>query len=224
MKTDSQVQKDVMEELKWQPSIKSSQIGVSVEDGIVTLTGNVGSYPEKRDAERAALRVEGVKGVAEDIEVELPFDHKKDDADLAKAAVNTLRWDTMVPDERIKVKVENGWITAEGKVDWLYQKSAVRNALSSLTGVKGVTNLVTVAPTAHPSDIKKKIISAFERSASIDANNIRVENIGDKVMLKGSVRSYAEKLDAQRAAWNAPGVSQVENQLEVKVPSLSEIE
>lgn len=212
-----------MDELKWQPSIKSSQIGVSVQDGIVTLSGMVDSYAEKRDAERAALRVEGVKGVAEDIVVDLPFDHKKGDADLAKAAVNTLRWDTMVPDDRIKVKVENGWVTAEGKVDWLYQKSAVRNALSNLTGVRGVTNLVSVTPTAKPSEIKRKIISAFERSASIDANSIRVENIGDKVMLKGTVRSYAEKLDAQRAAWNAPGVSQVENQLEVKVPSYSEI-
>lgn len=221
MKTDAQVQKDVMDELKWQPSIQSPEIGVSVTDGIVTLSGSVDSYSEKRDAERAALRVEGVKGMVEDLEVDLPFDHKKDDADIAKAAIDALRWDTMVPDDQIKVKVENGWITAEGKVNWQYQKSAVRNALSHLTGVTGVTNLVAINPTVNPVDVRKKITAAFDRNASIDASNIRVENIGDKVLLKGSVRSYAERLDAQRAAWNAPGVSQVENLLEVKVPSYS---
>lgn len=212
-----------MEELKWEPSVHSSGIGVSVHEGIVTLSGSADTYAEKREAEKAALRVEGVKGVVEEIEVNLPYGHKKDDTDIAKAAVNALRWDTMIPDERVKIRVENGWVTAEGKVDWLYQQSAVRDALSGLTGVRGVTNLVTVTPTAKPSEIKKKIIAAFERSASIDANSIHVENLGDKVMLKGTVRSYAEKLDAQRAAWNAPGVSQVENLLEVHVPSLSEI-
>ncbi len=222
MKTDSQLQKDVMDELKWQPSIKSSEIGVAVSNGIVTLSGSVDTYAKKREAERAALRVEGVKGVAEDIEVDLLFGNKKDDSDVAKAAINALRWDTMVPDDRIKVKVEDGWVTTEGKVDWLYQKNAVHNALSHLTGVRGVTNLVTISPSASPVDVKKQIVSAFDRQASIDANNIRVENAGDKVILKGSVRSYAEKLDAQRAAWNAPGVTQVDNQIEVKVPYYSE--
>lgn len=219
MKTDSQLQKDVMDELKWQPSIKSSEIGVSVSDGIVTLSGSVDNYAEKRVAERAALRVEGVKGVAEDIIVDLPFGDKKDDTDIAKAAINALRWDTIVPSDRIKVRVDNGWVTTEGKVDWLYQKSAVNNALSNLTGVKGITNLVTIIPKTNPEDVKKKIIAAFERSATIDANNIQVEKIGERVLLKGFVRSYAERLDAQRAASNAPGVAEVENQLEVKVPS-----
>lgn len=223
MKTDSQLQKDVMDELKWQPAIKSSGIGVAVQDGVVTLSGAVETYAEKREAEKAALRVAGVKGVAEDIQVDLPFTGKRDDADIAKAAVNALRWDSMVPDDHVKIKVENGWVTAEGKVDWIYQKSAVRHALTNLSGVKGVTNLVTVAPTANPVDVKKKIEAAFERSALIDAGNIRVENTGDKVVLKGTVRSYAERLDAQRAAWNAPGVAHVENQLEVKVPSYSAV-
>lgn len=222
MKTDSQLQKDVMDELKWQPSIKSSEIGVSVSDGIVTLSGSVDNYAEKREAERAALRVAGVKGVAEDIVVDLPFGDKKDDTDIAKAAINALKWDTIVPSDRIKVRVDNGWVTTEGKVDWLYQKSAVNNALSNLTGVKGITNLVTIIPKTNPEDIKKKITAAFERSATIDANNIRVEKIGDKILLKGFVRSYAERLDAQRAAANAPGVAEVENQLEVKVPSYNE--
>lgn len=219
MKTDSQLQKDVMDELKWQPSIKSSGIGVSVSEGIVTLYGSVDNYAEKRLAERAALNVEGVKGVAEDIVVDLPFGNKKDDSDIAKAAVNALRWDTMVTDDHIKVKVDNGWVTTEGKVDWLYQKQAVQNAVSNLTGVKGVTNLVTVTPKTNPEDVKKKILLAFERSATIDGNNIQVENTGNKVVLKGTVRSYAESLDAQRAAWNTPGVSTVENKLEIKVPS-----
>jgi osmotically-inducible protein OsmY len=222
MKTDSQLQKDVMDELTWQPSIKSSEIGVSVSEGIVTLSGTVDTYAQKREAEKAALRVEGVKGIAEDIVVDLPFGNKKDDSDIAKAAINALRWDTMVPDEHIKVKVDNGWVTTEGKVDWLFQKVAVNNAISNLTGVKGVTNLVTVTPRANPEDVKKKISAAFERSATIDANNIQVENIGNKILLKGSVRSYAERLDAQHAAWNAPGVAQVENLLEVKVPSYKE--
>nr|WP_294860646.1 BON domain-containing protein [uncultured Fluviicola sp.] len=223
MKTDSQVQKDVMEELKWQPSINSSEIGVSVKEGIVTLSGTVDQYIEKRDAEKAALRVEGVKGVAEDIEVKLSFGNKKNDADIAKAAINALHWDSMVPDNAIKVKVENGWITAEGKVDWLYQKSAVRDAISNLTGVKGVINLITINPSANPVDIKKKIVAAFDRNASIDANNIQVLNEGDRVVLKGTVRSYAERLDAQHAAWNAPGVAHVDNQLEVKIPSYSAV-
>ncbi len=222
MKTDAQLQKDVMDELKWQPSIKSSEIGVAVSDGIVTLSGSVDNYAEKREAEKAALRVDGVKGVAEDIVVDLPFGNKKDDSDIAKAVINALKWDTMVPDEHIKVKVDNGWVTTEGKVDWLYQKNAVNNAISNLAGVKGVTNLVTITPIASPADVKKKISAAFERSATIDANNIQVENIGNKILLKGFVRSYAERMDAQRAAWNAPGVAQVENQLEIKVPSYDE--
>ena len=222
MKTDSQLQKDVMNELKWQPSIKSSEIGVSVSDGIVTLYGSVDNYAEKREAERAALRVEGVKGVAEDIVVDLPLGNKKDNSDIAKAAINALKWDTMVPDDHIKVRVDNGWVTTEGKVDWLYQKAAVSNALSNLTGVKGVTNLVTIIPKTNSEDIKKKITAAFERSATIDANNIQVEKIGDKVLLKGFVRSYAERIDAQHAASNAPGVAEVENRLEVKVPSYDE--
>lgn len=223
MKTDAQIQKDVMDELKWQPSVKATKIGVSVENGIVTLSGDVDSYAEKKDAERAAFRVEGVKGVAEDLVVELPFGNKKDDADLAKAAVNALHWDSMVPDERIKVKAENGWLTAEGKVDWQFQRSAVRNVLSNLTGVKGITNLVAVNPTIQPDNVKKQISAAFGRNASIDANNIRIDSIDDKVVLKGTVRSYAEKLDAQRAAWNAPGVSRVENQLEVEVPAYNAV-
>lgn len=219
MKTDVQLQKDVMDELRWQPSIQSSDIGVSVTDGVVTLSGTVESYPEKRDAEKAAFRVDGVKGVAEDIEIRLPFRNKKNDADIAKAAINALHWDAIVPDEKIKVKVEDGWITAEGKVDWLYQKSAVRNALENLTGAKGVSNLVTITPTVNAEDVRKKITTAFERSATIDSNHIHVENIADKVVLKGTVRSYAERLDAERAAWNAPGVTAIDNQLEVKVPS-----
>jgi len=223
MKTDAEIQKNVMEELKWQPSIQSSEIGVAVTNGIVTLSGTVDNYAEKRAAERAALTVAGVKGVAEDIEVNLGFNHKKTDAEVAQAAINALKWNVLVPNDKIKVTVENGWVTTEGTVDWAYEQNAVRTAVSDITGVKGVSNLVKIAPKVNPADVKKKISAAFERSAIVDANNIHVENIGNKVTLIGTVRSYAEKREAEHAAWNAPGVATVENNLDVKIPSYAEL-
>lgn len=223
MKTDAQLQKDVMEELRWQSAIKSPEIGVAANDGIVTLSGEVGTYAQKIAAEKAALRVAGVKAVAEDIHVHLGLTSQRTDTEIAESAVTTLRWNSSIPDDKIKVKVENGWITAEGKVDWMYQKNAVKNALSKLTGVKGVTNLVTIDSKVHPSDVQKKITAAFERNALIDANHIDVAAHDNKITLTGTVRSYAEKRDAERAAWNAPGIISVENKLEVKVPSFSEI-
>lgn len=223
MKTDLEIQKNVMEELKWQPSVKSTEIGVAVNNGIVTLSGTVDNYAEKRAAENAALGVAGVRGVAEDIEVDLGFNHKRTDLDVAQAAVNALKWDVVVPEDKIKVKVDNGWVTTEGTVDWEYQQRAVRNAISNITGVKGVNNLVKVTPRVNSAEVKKDITAALERSATIDAAKIRVEHIGNKVTLSGTVRSYAEKRDAERAAWNAPGVSSVENELEVNIPSYSEL-
>ena len=223
MKTDLEIQKNVMEELKWQPSINSAEIGVAVNNGVVTLSGTVDNYAEKRAAEKAALTVAGVKAVAEDIEVNLGFNHKKTDAELAEAAVNALKWNVLVPNDKIKVTVDNGWVTTAGTVDWAYEQNAVRNAINSITGVKGVSNLVKITPRVNPVDVKKKISAAFERSATIDANNIIVDNIGNKVTLIGTVRSYAEKLEAERAAWNAPGVATVENNLDVKIPSYAEL-
>lgn len=218
MKTDATLQKDVMEELKWQPSIDASEIGVAVNNGIVELFGTVGSYAEKRAAENAALRVEGTKAVAEDIHVKFGVNNQRTDSEIAEAVVNTLRWDSSIPDDKIKVKVEDGWVTTEGKVDWMFQKNAVKNAVSNLSGVKGITNLVVVAPHIHPSDVQKKITAAFERNAIIDANDIKIATQDDKVTLTGTVRSYAERRDAEHAAWNVPGISSVVNKLEVIVP------
>ena len=223
MKTDAEIQKHVMEELKWEPAIHSSEIGVAVKNGVVTLSGTVDTYLEKKTAEKAAFKVAGVKGVAEDIEINLGFNHQKTDSELAQAALDALKWNVLVPDNKIKVKVENAWVTAEGMVEWAYEQKAVRDALSNITGIKGISNLVKVTPKVNPVDVKKKITAAFERSATIDANGIRIENVGNKVVLNGTVRSYAERLQAEQAAWNAPGVSTVENNLEVKIPSYTEI-
>jgi osmotically-inducible protein OsmY len=222
MKTDAEIQKNVIEELKWQPSIKSTEIGVAVKNGVVTLSGMVDTYLEKKKAEKAALKVAGVKGVAEDIEINIGFNHKKTDSELAQGALDALKWNVLVPDDKIKVKVENGWITTEGTVEWNYEQLAVRDAVASIIGVKGISNLVKITPKVNPDEVKKKISAAFERSATIDAGNIHIENVGSKVTLAGIVSSYAERRDAESAAWNAPGVAMVENNLHVKIPSYSD--
>lgn len=223
MKTDAEIQKHVIEELKWEPAIHSSEIGVAVKNGVVTLSGTVDTYLEKKTAEKAALKVAGVKGVAEDIEIKLSYHDQKSDAELAQAVVNALKWNVLVPDDKIKIKVENAWVTAEGMVEWAYEQNAVRDAIGSIVGIKGISNLVKVTPRVNPEDVKKKISAAFERSASIDANSIQIENIGNKVILTGKVRSYSEKREAEYAAWNAPGVAAVENNIEVKIPSYAEL-
>lgn len=223
MKTDADIQKYVMEELKWEPAIHSSEIGVAVKNGVVTLSGTVDTYQEKKMAEKAALKVAGVKGIAEDIEIRLSYHDQKTDAELAQAVVNALKWNALVPDDNIKIKVENAWVTAQGMVEWAYEQNAVRDAIASIVGIKGISNLVKVMPKLDPADVKKKISAAFERNAMIDANNILIENIGNKVMLAGKVSSYAEKREAEHVAWNAPGVASVENNIEVKLPSYSTI-
>jgi len=223
MKTDVEIQKNVMEELKWEPSIHSSEIGVAVKNGVVTLSGTVDTYLEKKTAEKVALKVAGVKGLAEDIQINLPFNHQKTDTELAQAALEALKWNVLVPDDQIKIKVENGWITAKGTVEWAYEQNAVRDAIATIKGVKGISNLVKVIPKVDPKDVKKKISAAFERNALVDANHIHVENSGSKIILGGKVSSYAEKREAEYVAWNVPGVATVENNIEVKIPSYSEI-
>jgi osmotically-inducible protein OsmY len=219
MKTDNELQKNVMEELKWQPSVKSSDIGVAVTNGIVTLSGTVDNFAEKKAAEKAAQKVAGVRAVVEEIKVNLPSSHKKTDIEIAEAAVNALKWDTLVPDNRIRVKVENAWLTTEGEVDWQFQKNAVKHAVEHIVGIKGISNLVHITPRVDTADLKKDILHAFERNATIDANRIKVDNIGNKVTLSGTVSSYAEKREAEHTAWNAPGVANVVNELEVVIPS-----
>lgn len=219
MKTDSEIQKDVMAELKWEPYLTASEIGVAVKNGIVTLSGTVDSYSKKLSAEKAAKRISGVKAVAEDIEVKLPGNSKKTDADIAEAILYALKWNNAVDEEKIKVKVDNGWVTLEGETDWNYQKISAENAIKFLSGVTGITNDIKVKPHITPSDIQNKIKVAFNRSAFADANNIKVSIDGSKVTLSGSVRSFAERKDAEDAAWFVPGVHQVINQLEIKVPT-----
>jgi len=216
MKTDSQIQKDVMAQLNWEPILNASEIGVGVKEGIVTLSGIVDTYTKKMMAEKAAKKVSGVKAVALDIQVGVSPLFRKTDSEIAETVLNALRLHTAVQEDRIKIKVEDGVVTLEGEVEWEYQRKAAVNAIENLPGVRNVLNYITVKPKVVASDIEKKIDSAFHRSATIDAEKIRVETIGSKVTLKGKVRSMAEKDDAEDAAWSAPGVMTVENRLDIE--------
>jgi len=215
MKTKEQVQRDVQEELTWEPSLDEAGIGVSVHDGVVTLGGHVGSYSEKSAAERAAKRVFGVHAVADELVVKLPGSKERDDTDIAEAALRALRWHTRVPEERIKVVVAAGWLTIEGEVEWYFQKQAAYDAVRHLTGVRGVINNITVKPRVNAVQVKEKIQNALRRSAEVDAKQITVEVHQSRVILRGNVRSWAEREDAESAAWAAPGVADVESHIEV---------
>lgn len=215
MRIDSEIQKDVMAELNWEPLLNAHEIGVAVKDGIVTLSGRVETYTKKLTAEKAARRVMGVKAVVQDIEVHIPSLSKKTDLDIAEAAVSALKWNADVSDKKIKATVEDGWVTLEGEVEWEYQRNAAKNAVNILSSVKGVTNNIKVISVVKATDIKNKISAAFQRSATIDADRISIVTDGSKVTLKGKVRSYAEKEDAENAAWLAPGVDRVDSKLEI---------
>lgn len=221
MKTDIQIQKDVMEEILWEPFLNASQIGVSVKNGIVTLSGQVDSYSKKLAAEKAAKKVAGVKAIAEDIQIGVSPVYNKTDTEIAEAIVNALKWHTAVQDEKIKIKVENGFVTLDGEVEWEYQRNYAKRAIENLAGVRAVYNLITVKPQLSSSALKQKISAAFHRSATIDAEHVVADVIGKKVLLSGTVRSYAEKEDAETAAWNAPGITEVENKIEIEVPEYS---
>ena len=212
MKTDAQIQTDVMQELKWDPSITHEHIGVAVADGIVTLSGTVPSYIEKSSAERAAQRVSTVKAVVEKIEVKVPGSYHRGDEDIAKAILDQFRWHSQVPDELVKASVENGWVQLTGEVEWDYQRNAAENAIRGLTGIKGITNRIAIkAKVVEPSEIKSKIEDALKRAAEREADRIGVEVRGTRVILSGKVRSFAELRDVRGAAFSAPGVTAVED-------------
>jgi osmotically-inducible protein OsmY len=212
---DKDLKQHVQNALDWEPSVDAKDIGVSVDEGVVTLRGNVASYTEKIAAERVALRVYGVKAVANDLTVHVASAYQRTDTEIAQAAVSALRWHTVVPDDRITVTVKDGWITLAGTLDWQYQKDAAARAVRDLTGVKAVTNDIRVQPHVKATDVRDKIEAAFRRSAEIDARRVNVTAQDGKVILSGNVHSWAERQEAERAAWAAPGVSQVDDRLTV---------
>jgi osmotically-inducible protein OsmY/DNA-directed RNA polymerase specialized sigma24 family protein len=213
--TDLEIKDNVESELTWEPSVNAAEIGVAVKDGVVTLTGRVESDWERVEAERAAARVLGVKAVADELEIRLPDSSERTDEDIAMAAVDTLKWSLLVPSRRIKIKVSKGWVTLEGTVDWEFQKNAAEKAVRKLTGVRGVSNLVEVKPHVSKGDVKTAIEAALKRNAQVDARRIKVEADGDKVTLRGTVRSSFEREEAERAAWRSPGVRNVENRITI---------
>ncbi|MEN9963264.1 MAG: hypothetical protein RL582_359 [Bacteroidota bacterium] len=219
MKTDIEIQKDVIDQLKWEPYLNAAQIGVSVKNGVVTLSGQVDTYSKKVMAEKAAKKVAGVKAIAEDIVVGISPAYRKTDSEIAEASINALKWHTMIPDERIKVSVEDGNVKLEGEVEWEYQRNQAKTAVENLIGVKFVTNLVSVKPKITPFELQQKITTSFQRSANIDASRVTVEVLGSKVILRGKVRSFAEKEDAENAVWSAPGVVSVENKVNIEEPA-----
>ena len=214
-KNDTQLQRDVIDELRWDAQVGGAEIGVAVKAGVVTLTGQVGNYARKIAAVRAAERVGGVRVVADDVTVALPLVAKRTDTDIAHAVADALAWDIEVPDDRIKARVDDGWLWLEGNVDWQYQRTAAERVVARLTGVKGVTNLIDIRKHASVADVKQRIESAIKRQAELDSHQIRVEAADGRVTLKGRVRTWAERDDAERAAWSAPGVTAVEDEIAI---------
>jgi len=217
MRPDADIKRDVEQELKWDPDIDATDIAVAVKDGVVSLTGFVTSYIEKYEAENAAKRVGGVRGIANDIEVRLPSSSQRPDPDIARDAVSAIRNQLPFSSESIRAVVNSGWVTLEGTVEWNYQRELAESAVRRLKGVKGVSNLIQVKPKIITSEVKQTIEEALKRSALLDASRITVEANGSEVILRGTVRSWAERQDAERAAWAAPGVTKVDNRLTVQV-------
>ena len=217
MRTDMELQKDVVEELRWEPRLKEDEIGIAVKDGVVTLTGFVPDYAQRRTAAKAAERVAGVRAVAQELVVKVPELFHRSDTELAHQVVNALFWDVEVPNQKIQAKVEDGWVTLEGAVDWQFQRNAAERAVRYLAGIKGVRNMVTIAPMASPYDVAQRIKAALHRTADVEAKRVQVTATDGKVVLTGTVRSWPERADIERAAWSASGVMSVDDRLAVVV-------
>jgi osmotically-inducible protein OsmY len=216
MKSDDEIKKDVEDELRWDPDIDSTDIAVAVKNGVVTLTGFVPSYAQKFQAESDVKRVAGVVGVANDIEVRVPAFDQRPDPEIARDAVDALKNKLPFSSQNIKVMVHDGWITLEGDVEWNYQRERAEDAVRWIKGVKGVVNSISVKPKVTPIEIKHKIEEAFKRSAEVDADQIQVETHDGEVVLKGTVHSWFEREEAERAAWSAPGVKKVEDRITIR--------
>jgi osmotically-inducible protein OsmY len=217
MRSDSDIKRDVENELRWDPSVDATDIAVAVKNGVVTLTGFVRNYMDKFEAEAAAKRVAGVVGLANDIEVGLSRADQRPDPEIARDAVAAIKSRLPLSSEHIKVVVDKGWVTLEGQVEWNYQRDEAERAVRRINGVKGVINSIGLEPRARPSEIKQKIEEAFRRSAEVEASRITVEANGSDVVLRGAVRSWAERQEAERAAWAAPGVRKVDNRITISV-------
>lgn len=221
--TDSEMRAAVQQELDWEPSVEAGEIGVSVSIGVVTLSGHVESYPQKHRAEEVAIRVRGVQAVVSSLEVRLPGGSVRSDEEIARAAAHAIAWNTLLPKGEIKVRVEKGRVTLEGAVDWQYQRSSAAEGVRYLTGVKDVNNHIALHPTVRRDVVKSEIEDALMRNAEVEAHNIRVETRGDHVILWGSVRSWAEREEAERAAWASPGVCHVDNNITVSTAILAAV-
>jgi osmotically-inducible protein OsmY len=215
MRSDSEIEKDVKAELEWDPDLDATDIAVSVKNGVVTLTGFVKSYTDRYEAETAAKRVAGVVAVANDIEVRMPSVDERPDPEIARDAAAAVKSQLPISSENIKIIVKNGWVTLEGQVEWQYQRQTAEKVVRRIKGVKGVSNTILLKPRAEPTEVKRKIQEALRRSAEVDANRIEVEARGGEVVLKGTVRSWIEREEAERAAWAAPGVTKVEDRIVV---------
>ena len=217
MLNNLELQKRVLEALDWEAGLDANRIGVAASGGVVTLTGQVMSYADRFTAERVLKRIAGVKGLANDLEVRLPVESTRSDTDIASAAVRALEWDVQVPHQLLKVKVDGGWITLEGEMDWQFQRMAAERAVHHLLGVRGVTNLITLTVRVTPADLKTRIETALKRNAELEARRIQVRTHGSTVVLDGTVHSWAERDEAERAVWSAPGVVALEDHLAVMV-------